>query len=122
MTVGSRLYKLAGVRARFVGESTGYMVEKIEVQKIISEADLVSAAEKAAENVLKYSTQINESRQLTEDVAGPMAHSGLFRLLVTKSVGGHEIDYLTMLKIVDIIARADGSVAWCLNQNNVLGT
>jgi len=98
------------------------MVEKIEVQKTISEASLVSAAEKAAENVLKYSTQINESRQLTEDVAGPMAHSGLFRLLVTKSAGGHEIDYLTMLKIVNIIAQADGSVAWCLNQNNVLGT
>ena len=51
-----------------------------------------------------------------------MLEQGFFRLLVPKSVGGLEISYPDFLKIIFVIAKSDGSVGWCLNQNNVLGT
>jgi hypothetical protein len=41
---------------------------------------------------------------------------------VPESVGGIEADFLEYLAIVQAIAKADGSTAWCFNQNNVLGT
>ena len=65
---------------------------------------------------------IERERQIPQDVIDAMVDQGLFRLLVPRSVGGLEIDYLDYLAIVQAIATADGSTAWCFNQNNILGT
>ena len=51
-----------------------------------------------------------------------MIDEGLFRLLVPRSLGGGEVDYLDYLAMVRAIAAADGSTGWCFNQNNILGT
>ena len=51
-----------------------------------------------------------------------MADEGLFRLLVPRSLGGVELDFPGYLRIVETFARADGSTAWCVNQNNVFAT
>ena len=65
---------------------------------------------------------IERERQVPQDVIDAMLDLGLFRLLVPRSVGGLEIDYLDYLAITQAIAAADGSTAWCFNQNNILGT
>jgi alkylation response protein AidB-like acyl-CoA dehydrogenase len=43
-------------------------------------------------------------------------------MLVPASLGGSELDFPDYLKVVDVFARANGSAAWCLNQNNVFAT
>ena len=88
----------------------------------MTENHFISVARETVPLIKQHASCINRERQLTEKVAGTMADAGLFRLLIPKSRGGYEIDYLEFLKIVSIIAQADGSVAWCLNQNNVLST
>ncbi|MED5428939.1 MAG: acyl-CoA dehydrogenase family protein, partial [Chloroflexota bacterium] len=88
----------------------------------MTENHFISVARDIVPLIEQHASLINRERQLTEKVSGPMADAGLFRLLIPKSRGGYEIDYLEFLKIVSIIAQADGSVAWCLNQNNVLST
>ena len=65
---------------------------------------------------------IERERQIPQDVIDAMVDQRLFRLLVPRSVGGLEIDYLDYLAVVQAIATADGSTAWCFNQNNILGT
>ncbi len=65
---------------------------------------------------------IERERQIPQDVIDAMVDLGLFRLLVPRSVGGLEVDYLDYLAIVQAVATADGSTAWCFNQNNILGT
>ena len=65
---------------------------------------------------------IDAERRLPQDLAADMAYEGLFRLLVPRSLGGAELDFIEYLRIVEIFARADGSVAWCVNQNNVFAT
>ena len=65
---------------------------------------------------------IERERQIPQDVIDAMVDQGLFRLLVPRSVGGLEIDYLDYLAIVQAVAAVDGSTAWCFNQNNILGT
>ena len=65
---------------------------------------------------------IERERQIPQDVIDAMVDQGLFRLLVPRSVGGLEIDYLDYLAITQAVATADGSTAWCFNQNNILGT
>ncbi|MEE2656326.1 MAG: acyl-CoA dehydrogenase family protein [Chloroflexota bacterium] len=73
-------------------------------------------------SVADASQSINEDRQIPRELVGSMASQGLFRLLVPRSVGGEEIDLLDYLAITQAISSADGSMGWCLNQNNVLGT
>ncbi len=51
-----------------------------------------------------------------------MADEGLFKLLVPRSLGGTEMDFVEYLRVVETFAKADGSVAWCVNQNNVFAT
>ena len=40
----------------------------------------------------------------------------MFRLLLPRSLGGDEIDLVTMAEVTRIIAAADASTAWCLGQ------
>jgi alkylation response protein AidB-like acyl-CoA dehydrogenase len=83
---------------------------------------LGEALQAVLRRVVDSSEAINKERQIPEELIRTMASQGLFRLLVPASVGGNEIDYLDYLSMTRAIAEADGSVGWCFNQNNVLGT
>ena len=75
-------------------------------------------AKRAAESA----DRIDAERRLPPELAADMADEGLFRLLVPRSVGGAEMDFPEYLRVVETFALADGSVAWCVNQNNVFAT
>jgi len=45
-----------------------------------------------------------------------MVDAGLFRMLVPASLGGAETDLITFAEVIELIAAADGSTAWCLGQ------
>ncbi len=68
------------------------------------------------------SETIDRERQMPEDLIDAMVEQGLFRLLVPRSVGGGEIDFLDYLAMAQAVAAADGSMGWCFSQNNILGT
>ena len=79
-------------------------------------------AREMARRAAEAADRIDDERRLPPDLAADMADKGLFRLLVPHSLGGHELDFLDYLAIIDVFARADGSTAWCVNQNNVFAT
>lgn len=66
--------------------------------------------------------EIEQERRIPQELIDAMVDQGLFRLLVPRSVGGGEVDFLEYLSMVQAVAAADGSTAWCFNQNNILGT
>ena len=68
------------------------------------------------------SDRIDQDRELPPELANAIADKGLFHLLVPRSLGGAEIDYMEFLAIVQTFAEADGSTGWCVNQNNVFAT
>ena len=68
------------------------------------------------------SETIDRERQIPPDLIDAMVDQGLFRLLVPRSVGGGEIDFLDYLALAQAVAAADGSTGWCFSQNNILGT
>ena len=83
---------------------------------------LLDIAREMARRAGEAADRIDDERRLPPELAADMADEGLFRLLVPRSLGGHELDFLDYLAIVDVFARADGSTAWCVNQNNVFAT
>ena len=82
----------------------------------------LDTARELAAHVAANSDRIEADRQLPTELANEIADKGFFRLLVPLSLGGAELDHPTFRKILEIVSAADGSTAWCINQNNVFAT
>jgi indole-3-acetate monooxygenase len=59
---------------------------------------------------------IEERRELPEPLVAALAERGLFRLLLPRSLGGAELAPARYVPVIEEIAKADASVAWCLGQ------
>ena len=82
----------------------------------------LATARELAPRIADTADRIDHERELPEELFAELADKGFFRLLVPRSLGGGEIDYLEHLAIVQTFAEVDGSTAWCINQNNVFAT
>lgn len=82
----------------------------------------LDTARQLAAHVADSADRIDRERQLPPELAGEIADEGFFRLLMPRSLGGAELEHPDFLRILEVFAAADGSVAWCLNQNNVFAT
>jgi indole-3-acetate monooxygenase len=79
-------------------------------QGVIARAEAVRSAVSAA------SGEIESTRRLPSALLDKLHEAGLFRLLLPRSSNGIETDPLTFFHVIETIARADGSTAWCLSQ------
>ena len=82
----------------------------------------IDKARELAALVAENTDRINEQRKIPTDVSNEIADAGFFRLLMPRNLGGAQLDHPDFLRIVQIIAAADGSVGWSFNQNNVFAT
>ena len=76
---------------------------------------LVTAAKSFVETIAARADEIETARQVPQDLAEAMAAQGLYHLCVPKQIGGEEAHPVTFLKVVETLAAADGSTAWCVN-------
>ena len=79
-------------------------------QAVIARAEAVRGAVAAASN------EIESTRRLPPALLDQLHEAGLFRLLLPRSSNGIETDPLTFFHVIETIARADASTAWCLSQ------
>ena len=79
-------------------------------------------AESIAAKIAAAADDIDAERELPAALSDEMKALGLFRLLVPRSVGGEEMDWLEYLDAVRTIAYADASAGWCFNQGSVFAT
>src|SRR5262245_33238084 len=80
---------------------------------------LLDAARELAPAIRDAALQIEESRELPKPLFKAMADAGLFHMMVPHQLGGAELDMPSYIQIVEEIARADASTAWCLNQGGI---
>ena len=59
------------------------------------------------------------NRRLTEPVVSALIENGLYRALLPQSLGGAEAPPAIFMEMVEEIAKADASTAWCLGQCSV---
>jgi indole-3-acetate monooxygenase len=64
------------------------------------------------------SDEIERRREVTPEVVDAMIERGIFKMLLPRSIGGAELDPLTYTAVLELLAQADGSTAWCLGQNS----
>ena len=82
-----------------------------------TDVDYVARARALVPLIEAAAPRMEDARRLTPDVVEALHEAGLFRMLLPRACGGGELDLPTFVEVMEIIASADGSVAWCLGQS-----
>ncbi len=83
-------------------------------------ADYIEAAHALGPLIEANADRIENDRALPKELVNALIDAGIFRLLLPRSLGGIELDLPTHVRVVEELARADASVAWCVGQANGL--
>jgi alkylation response protein AidB-like acyl-CoA dehydrogenase len=78
--------------------------------------DWVLRAREYAPELAAAADEIERRRGLPEPVVATLAERGFFRLLLPRLLGGAELLPARFVPVIEEIAKADASAAWCLNQ------
>jgi alkylation response protein AidB-like acyl-CoA dehydrogenase len=82
-------------------------------------ADAVERARALVPLLAAEADEIERSRRLTPKIVAALVEGGFYRLLLPKSLGGGEVAPAVFLGVLEEIAKADASTAWCLGQCGV---
>lgn len=78
--------------------------------------DWVARARELAPMIEAAGAKTEQDRKVPSDVMAALHRAELFRMLLPRSIGGGEATPLELMKVLEVVAAADGSVAWCLGQ------
>ncbi|HEV8713036.1 MAG TPA: acyl-CoA dehydrogenase family protein, partial [Candidatus Binatia bacterium] len=79
-----------------------------------NEERLLSAVRTLEPLIRKHADEAERNRRLSQPVVNALAEAGFFRLYTPRTLGGLEVDPLTVYRVVEEIACIDGSTAWCV--------
>src|SRR5262245_23099614 len=77
---------------------------------------VVARAEAVRPAVAAAADEIERDRRLPPALLDKLHEAELFRLLLPRASNGIETDPVTFFHVIETIARADASTAWCLSQ------
>jgi alkylation response protein AidB-like acyl-CoA dehydrogenase len=80
------------------------------------QSDIVDRARALVPRVALLAMDIERERRLPAPLLDALHEARLFRLLLPRSQGGLETDPVTFFHVIEAIATADASTAWCLGQ------
>lgn len=83
------------------------------------ELDYLERARALAPRIGEAAPRVELARQLDGKIVEALHEAGLFRLLMPGWLDGGEAAPSTFIEVIETIARADASTAWCLCQMNV---
>jgi indole-3-acetate monooxygenase len=81
--------------------------------------DLVERAQSLKVLIAREADEIERTRRLTQPVVTALIDNGLYRALLPKSFGGAEAPIEVFMQMLEQVAQADASTAWCLGQCSV---
>jgi len=81
--------------------------------------DAVSALARArvlSPGIAALAERIEAERRLPDELLAALFDAGLYRLLLPRAFAGIESDPVSFVEIIETVAKADASTAWCLCQ------
>ena len=81
---------------------------------------LLAAAKETATTVERDAEQAERDGTLTPATVEALVNAGLFRAFLPTELGGFEADPLTLVELVEEIARQDGSAGWCVGMGGII--
>lgn len=81
-----------------------------------SAAALLTAARALLAEIGAAGAEIDRNRCLPSELVRKIVEAGLFRMLVPAELEGAETDLATFAQVIELLATADASTAWCVCQ------
>src|SRR6202161_364940 len=81
---------------------------------------LVERAKALAPLLAEEADEIERTRRLTPKVVSALIKNGLYKSLLPKNIGGFESPPMVFMEMLEEIAKADASTAWCVGQCSVV--
>ncbi len=82
---------------------------------------LIGAAHSFADELRARAREIEDGRKLPQDIAEKFARAGFYRMAVPAALGGLEATPQQIAGVIDALAQADGSAAWCVMIGSTTG-
>ncbi len=90
------------------------MTAATQLKETSAEATLIEAALAMHDTIATWSDAIEQQRRLPQELVSQLKAAGFFRMTMPRAWGGLEVDPITQLQVLEILAEADASVAWCV--------
>lgn len=74
------------------------------------------------QQIADHADEIEELGRIPASLLSDLKSANYFSLLLPSRCGGKQLAYPEFLKLVQAVARADGSTGWCVNQGSILTT
>jgi len=82
----------------------------------MSTTNYLERAESLAPLLERMAPQMERAHELAPEVVAALHGAELYRLLLPRSLGGAELPPADFVEVIEAIAKADASTAWCLGQ------
>src|SRR3954454_21035315 len=86
------------------------------MEGIGSGSDYLARAQRLAPAIAGFAERIEAERRLPDALLDALFDAGLYRLLLPRAFAGAELDPVSFVEIIETVAKADASTAWCLCQ------
>ena len=82
-----------------------------------TDSPILHAAIALAPKIRAAGEEIERVRRIPMSIVEVLRHAGVFGMPMPRAWGGPELDPLTQFRVLEALAMADGSVAWCVMIN-----
>jgi indole-3-acetate monooxygenase len=82
----------------------------------IAADDIVERTRLLVPEIAKASDAVERERRIPEPLLTQVHDAGLYRMLLPRAFGGLEVSPLAFIRVIELVASGDASVAWCLGQ------
>ena len=95
------------------------MTEDTRLPVDIDAQPVVQAAAAMQPVLRRYHEEIEREQRLPKALVEQLHAAGFYRMVIPRSLGGLQVDPLTYLRVVELLAEGAGSVGWNLANNSI---
>ncbi len=95
------------------------LVEATRLPADIDAQPLVRAAAELKPVLRQYHEEIEREQRLPPALVGQLREAGFYKMVIPRELGGLQVDTLTYLRVVELLAEGAGSVGWNLGNGGV---
>src|SRR5215467_11841644 len=96
-----------------------HIAEETRLPADIDAQPVVQAATALRPVIRGYREEIEREQRLPKALVEQFHAAGFYRMVIPRELGGLQVDPLTYLRVVELLAEAAGSVGWNLANNSI---
>jgi indole-3-acetate monooxygenase len=95
------------------------VTEDTRLSADIDAQPLVQAAIALQQQLRRYHEDIEREQRLPAALVAQLHETGVYRMVLPRSLGGLQVDPLTYTRVVEVLAEGAGSVGWNIANNSI---